>query len=195
MDRPDCHTHTRCVMSVYLATLADTAPLPRCSGVSTRAMRAALRMMCRIAQNDGTMRYGLRASKLATLCEYSSSTIHRAERYLVEHGYVERVRVGGGRTSTHWRVVLDKLTPFAATSPDTPPSSPAPASADTETGPPRRRWANYRRSTSSVGTSSPAVTSVCNEHGGDGGTLPDGRPRCPQCRQSRENSQTRSRPP
>ena len=102
---------TRRVVSVYLASLADAAPLPRCPGVSTRAMRSALRMMCRIAQNDGTMRYGLRASKLAQLCEYSVATIHRAERYLIEHGYIERVRKGGGRLSTHWRIVVDKLAP------------------------------------------------------------------------------------
>jgi hypothetical protein len=49
-------------------------------------MRSALRMMCRIAPNDGTMRYGLRAGKLAQLCRYSVATVHWAGRYLVEHG-------------------------------------------------------------------------------------------------------------
>jgi hypothetical protein len=58
MDRPGCHAQTRRVVSVYLASLADAAPLPECPGVSTRALRSALRMMCRIAQNDGSMRYG-----------------------------------------------------------------------------------------------------------------------------------------
>ena len=36
MDRPDCHAlRRRVAVSVYLASLADAAPLPRCSGVST----------------------------------------------------------------------------------------------------------------------------------------------------------------
>ena len=64
-------------------------------------MRSALRMMCRIAQNDGTIPYGLRASKLAELCEYSvATTIHRAECYLIEHGYIERVRKAAGASES-----------------------------------------------------------------------------------------------
>lgn len=119
MDRPDCHAQTRRVVSVYLASLADAAPPPRCPGVSSRAMRSALRMMCRIAQNDGTIRYGLRASKLAELCEYSvATTIHQAECYLVEHGCIERVRKGGERLSTRWRIVVDKLAPTDAKPPE-----------------------------------------------------------------------------
>jgi len=47
MDRPGCHAQTRRVVSVYLASLADAAPLSRCPGVSSRAMRSALRMMGR----------------------------------------------------------------------------------------------------------------------------------------------------
>jgi hypothetical protein len=174
MDRPDCHAQTRRVVSVYLASLADAAPLPRCPGVSSRAMRAALRMMCRIAQNDGTMRYGLRASKLADLCEYSVATIHRAERYLVEHGYIERVRKGGGRISTHWRIVVDKLAPADAQPPER---------VNAPEKPQRRRphWPRPRSSRSP----STAITTICADHGGDGGTLRDGTPRCPQCRRRR----------
>ena len=83
--------------------------------VSSRAMRSALRIMCRIAHNYDTIRCGLRASKLAELCEYSvATTIHRAECYLIEHGYIERVRKGGGRLSTRWRIVVDKLAPADA---------------------------------------------------------------------------------
>jgi hypothetical protein len=175
MDLPGCHAYVRCVVSVYLATLADAAPLPRCPGVSTRALRSALRMMCRIAQNDGAMRYGLRASKLASLCEYSVATIHRAERSLVEHGFVERVQVGGGRSSTRWRVVVEKLAQFAPKPPDdtTTPQPPAPAKPSR---PPRWPWASSKRHVSTI------VTTVCPEHGGDGGQLRDGTPRCPQCR-------------
>jgi hypothetical protein len=177
MDRPGCHAHWQRVVSVYLATLADATPLPRCPNVSTRAMRAALRMMCRIAQNDGTMRYGLRASKLATLCEYSIATIHRAERYLVEHGFVERVQVGGGRSSTRWRVVVDKLAPNApATVEHTTTSGPEASEPAKPFRPSRWPWANSKAPVSTI------VTSVCPDHGGDGGQLHDGTPRCPQCR-------------
>jgi hypothetical protein len=174
MHRPDCHASTRCVVSVYLATLADAAELPQCPGVSTRAMRAALRMMCRLAQSDGTMRYGLRASKLAKLCEYSVATIHRAERHLVEHGYVERVRVGGGRSSTRWRVLVDKLAQFAPKQPDAQPrTEPSPSKPQR---PSRWPWTKPRSNPTT------AVTTICPEHGGDGSLLPDGTPRCPQCR-------------
>jgi hypothetical protein len=179
MDRPGCHAQNRCVaVSVYLASLADAAPLPRCPGVSNRAMRSALRMMCRIAQNDGTMRYGLRASKLAQLCEYSVATIHRAERYLIEHGYIERVRQGGGRLSTRWRIVVDKLAP-PGTKPPEPSPRPERVNASDKAQPRRARWFGPRPNP----PSSTAVTTICPEHGGDGRLLSDGRPRCPQCRQ------------
>jgi hypothetical protein len=180
MDRPGCHAQTRRVVSVYLASLADAAPLPECPGVSTRALRSALRMMCRIAQNDGSMRYGLRASKLAQLCEYSVATIHRAERYLIEHGYIERVRKGGGRLSTRWRIVVDKLAPPDAKPPE-PPQPPERVNAPEK---PQRRRPHWPRPSFSRPTST-AVTTICPEHGGDGGTLPSGAPRCPQCRQRR----------
>jgi hypothetical protein len=180
MDRPGCHAQTRRVVSVYLASLADAAPLPECPGVSTRALRSALRMMCRIAQNDGSMRYGLRASKLAQLCEYSVATIHRAERYLIEHGYIERVRKGGGRLSTRWRIVVDKLAPPDAKLPETP-QPPERVNAPEK---PQRRRPHWPRPSFSRPTST-AVTTICPEHGGDGGTLPNGAPRCPQCRQRR----------
>jgi hypothetical protein len=132
-------------------------------------------MMCRIAQNDGAMRYGLRASKLAALCEYSIATIHRAERSLVEHGFVERVQVGGGRSSTRWRVVVDKLAELAPKAPEqtTTAQSPTPAKPSR---PSRWPWANSKPPVSTI------VTTVCPEHGGDGGQLHDGTPRCPQCR-------------
>jgi hypothetical protein len=64
-----------------------------------------------IAQDSGEFRYGLRGSKLADLTGYSLSVVRRAQRYLVDHGYLERVTVGGGRSSTQWRVVVEKLVP------------------------------------------------------------------------------------
>ena len=137
-------------------------------------------MMCKIAQNDGTMRYGLRASKLAALCEYSVATIHRAERHLVEHGYIERVRKGGGRLSTRWRIVVDKLAPPGSKAPEQP-QPPERVNAADKPAPRRPHWFRPRSSR----PTSNAVSTICPEHGGDGGTLSDGRPRCPQCRQRR----------
>src|SRR4051794_40380141 len=32
----------------------------------------------------------------------------------IDHGYLERVAVGGGRSSTRWRVVVEKLVPQPA---------------------------------------------------------------------------------
>jgi hypothetical protein len=68
-------------------------------------------MMAKIASDTGQFRYGLRGSKLASLTEYSLSVVRRAQRYLVEHGFVERVQVGGGRASTRWRILIHKLRP------------------------------------------------------------------------------------
>src|SRR5512144_2386170 len=83
--------------------------LPVEPGVSPRAVRTVLRVYCRIAQHDGTFRYGLRGSKVAALADYSLATVRRVQRYLVAHGFLEKVQVGGGRASTRWRIVLEKL--------------------------------------------------------------------------------------
>src|SRR5512144_3154138 len=101
-------------MTATLAASVDTVDLPEAEGVSTRAVRAVLRMMAKIANEAGQFRYGLRGSKLAALTEYSLSVIRRAQRYLVEHGFVERMQVGGGRASTRWRIIIHKLRPDLA---------------------------------------------------------------------------------
>src|SRR5512134_1001250 len=117
MDAPGCHarTHPRGIaMTATLASYVDDLNLPAEPGVSTRAVRAVLRMMAKIADGAGQFRYGLRGSKLAILTEYSLSVVRRAQRYLVEHGFVERVQVGGGRASTRWRILIHKLRPDLA---------------------------------------------------------------------------------
>jgi hypothetical protein len=98
-------------MTAALASCVDTLDLPAEPGISPRAVRAVLRMMAKIASDTGQFRYGLRGSKLASLTEYSLSVVRRAQRYLVEHGFVERVQVGGGRASTRWRILIHKLRP------------------------------------------------------------------------------------
>src|SRR5512135_996161 len=114
MEAPGCHarTHRRGVaMTAALASYVDDLALPAEPGVSPRAVRAVLRVMARIANEAGEFRYGLRGSKLATLTDYSLSVIRRAQRYLVDHGYLERVKIGGGRASTRWRIPIHKLRP------------------------------------------------------------------------------------
>lgn len=109
-------------MTAALATAVDHLDLPAEPGITTRAV---LRRMASLAKDDGTMRYGLRGSRLAELTSYSLATVRRAQRYLVGHGLVERVKVGGGRYSTHWRVVVEKVRP-GHTSEATATPQPAP---------------------------------------------------------------------
>src|SRR5512144_75305 len=121
--RPVCHAHWRRVMTVALMTLVNNVELSPTPGISVRACRAVLRCMARLATDDGEFRYGMRQSKVATLAEYSAATIKRAQRWLVEHGFLERVTTGGGRRSTRWRIRVDKLRPTP------PPASPERASS------------------------------------------------------------------
>ena len=113
--------------------------LPVQPGVSPRAVRGVLRVYCKIAQHDGSFRYGLRGSKIAALAEYSLATVRRVQRYLVEHGYLEKVQVGGGRASTRWRIVIEKLGIRHGTC---PPLTPQPSPPDTaqEHTPKRVSW-------------------------------------------------------
>jgi hypothetical protein len=96
-------------MSAALRTAAETALLPTVPGCSARAMRVVLCRTAQLAQQDGSLRYGLRVSKLATLVLYSPATVKRAQAALVEAGFLERVKVGGGRASTRWRVLTAAL--------------------------------------------------------------------------------------
>ena len=63
-------TPRRGVSCVYLASLADAAPFSRCPGVSSRAMRSALRMMgrrwCGRLQLCSRLNAHARASRRAT---------------------------------------------------------------------------------------------------------------------------------
>jgi hypothetical protein len=176
-------------VTATLASCVDRLELPAEPGVSPRAVRTVFRMMAKIAQDSGEFRYGLRGSKLATLTDYSLSVVRRAQRYLVEHGYLERVAVGGGRASTRWRILVEKLAPQLAS---------RHTSSAVETRQPERRdtaqehrpWFSRKmdQPTPAPATSPtpPSVAelraaAVC-DHGGDAGRLPDGRPKCPLCR-------------
>ena len=102
--------------------------LPDEPGISPRAARMVLRVYAKIAQHDGSFRYGLRGSKVAALADYSLATVRRVQRYLVTHGFLEKVKVGGGRASTRWRIVLEKLGLRHSTC---PPLIPQPSPPDT----------------------------------------------------------------
>ena len=118
-----------CPVSTALRTAAEAAPLPPVSGCSERALRVVLCRIAQLAQQDGSLRYGLRVSKLSTLVLYSPATVKRAQAGLVDAGFLERVRVGGGRVSTRWRLRLEALglrSPEPSRPVDNRPSGPAP---------------------------------------------------------------------
>src|SRR5512135_231284 len=92
-------------MSTALVSAVNDLDLPAEPGVSRHAVRTVLKVYCKIAQTDGSFRYGLRGSKVAALADLSLSTIRRAQRYLVTHGLLEKIQVGGGRASTRWKIV------------------------------------------------------------------------------------------
>jgi hypothetical protein len=177
-------------VTAALASHVDRLDLPAEPGISPRAVRSVLRMMAKIAQDSGEFRYGLRGSKLATLTDYSLSVVRRAQRYLVEHGYLERVVVGGGRSSTRWRIVVDKLAPQLASRHNS-------SAVEThqngrgDTAQEHRPWFSRRmdRSAPAPNAVTPPsmaelrLTSLC-DHGGDARRLADGRPKCPLCRRA-----------
>jgi hypothetical protein len=169
-------------MTAALASYVDDLDLPAEPGVSTRAVRAVLRMMAKIASDAGQFRYGLRGSKLALLTEYSLSVVRRAQRYLVEHGFLERVQVGGGRASTRWRICVHKLKPDAAaghTSSDAATQQPASPDTAQEHTPKLFHW--MRRGSAGERSTPTPLPNTC-EHGDNPGRLVSGLPRCPLCR-------------
>jgi hypothetical protein len=175
-------------MTVALANNVDRLTLPAESGVSPRAVRTVFRMMAKIANDAGEFRYGLRGSKLAALTDYSLSVVRRAQRYLVEHGYIERVQLGGGRASTRWRIVVDKIS-SALTSRHSsgPPEARQPEREDTAQARSPKSFPEMNRGTpAQQRKANPRLQEILNvpvcEHGGLAGLLPDGRHRCPQCR-------------
>jgi hypothetical protein len=176
-------------MTAALASSVDTLDLADVEGVSTRAVRAVLRMMAKIANDAGLFRYGLRGSKLATLTEYSLSVIRRAQRYLVDHGFLERVQIGGGRASTRWRIVIHKLRPDHEVRPssgDTATRQPEPQDTAQERTPKfssrMHQGLVSKRSTPSPPLPQTAPATATCEHGDDPGRMRSGLPRCPLCR-------------
>src|SRR5512143_1813879 len=182
-------------MTLALVSLVDEVDLSPTPGLSVRAARAVLRSMARLASDDGQFRYGMRQAKVATLAEYSSATIKRAQRLWVERGLLERVAVGGGRLSTRWRICVERLRPAP------PPAPPASAPPPPPSGPPRAsRWASviqqlgrgepaleraqiFSESYTPSGPAEP-VTEVC-QHGQRAGLMPTkALPWCPVCRRS-----------
>lgn len=168
-------------------SVARNVDMPAEPGLSPRAIRTVFRTYCRLADASGHFKYGIRGSKLAELTEYSLATVRRAQRYLVEHGFLERLVVGGGRKSTRWRIVLERLG-FSA-EPEAESPAAGHSSTDEPTQEPRRpdtpqrpRRKTFTRLLGGRTGMSPAPVAVCADHGSEGGLLSDGRPRCPMCR-------------
>jgi hypothetical protein len=175
-------------VTAALAGHVDRLDLPPEPGVSPRAVRSVFRMMAKIAQDSGEFRYGLRGSKLATLCDYSLSVVRRAQRYLVDHGYLERVVVGGGRSSTRWRIVVHKLVPQLASRHNSTAVE-THQSGRGDTAQERRPWFSHRMDRPAPAPKSVTPPSMAElrsaplcRHGSDGGLLPDGQLKCPLCR-------------
>src|SRR5512135_3608993 len=200
-------------MSAALLTAVNDLDLPPEPGISPRAARAVLRVYAKIAQTDGSFRYGLRGSKIAALADYSLATIRRVQRYLVTHGFLEKIQIGGGRASTRWRIILDKL---GIRHTSRPAVTPQPDHHDTtEEREPKRlskmfsRWRSDRDQASGgrpppqPETTPPARTSpdanppqtpdpvfdTC-EHGGRVGRAPWGILWCPSCRRQETTAST-----
>lgn len=165
-------------MSATLLAVASQIELPAEQGLSSRAARAVLKVYCRLADSSGGFRFGIRGSKVAQLADYSLATVRRAQRYLVENGFLVKVQIGGGRKSTRWRLVLERLglghTSDQAVTPHQPEPETAQAVARIYVRPSSRGPAGM----------SPHVEQVC-EHGGSADLLPSGLPRCPICRRLR----------
>jgi hypothetical protein len=180
-------------VTAALAGYAERTDLRPPRGLSPRACRAVLRIFAKLARDDGSMRYGLRGSKAAELTDYSLSVVRRAQRWLVDEGWLVKVEVGGGRKSTKWRVNVDRLRP-ADGHVSRAESAPQPVSVGTAqerirlllgTDPGRSAPNTSRPVTTTTPPAwRPGRVEAC-EHGGLTGLLPDGRPRCPSCRRSR----------
>lgn len=173
-------------MSVALARAAEQIDIPELKGVSLRAVRVVLSRMAYKAQSDGSFRWGMRGSKVSEIAGYSLSVVRRAQRVLLAHGLIEQVRKGGGRASTLWRIVVDKLLPPVDNASS---ETRQPAQADTPPVPSRHssgargKWFSKMLGARLTGDSSPDVsdTTLC-EHGHPAGLQSTGRPRCPHCR-------------
>ncbi len=198
-------------MSTALVTAVNDLDLPVEPGISPRAARTVLRVYAKIAQTDGSFRYGLRGSKIASMADYSLATIRRVQRYLVNHGFLEKTQVGGGRASTRWKIVLEKL---GIRHGSHPAVTPQPDHHDTtQEREPKRlsrmfsRWRPNRdhvpggRPPSQSEATPPARTpdadpsqapepvfDTCEPHGGRAGRMPSGLPWCPQCRRQEQTT-------
>src|SRR5512139_2605056 len=177
-------------MTVALMSLVNNVELSPTPGISVRACRAVLRCMARLAGDDGEFRYGMRQSKVATLAEYSAATIKRAQRFLVEHGFLERITTGGGRRSTRWRIRVDRLRPTPPPEPPRASSQPAESQQPARHEPAQERTRIFSRIYSAVApaaaTPTDAVVTETCEHGHPAGLMPSkGLPWCPVCRRTR----------
>lgn len=171
-------------MTAAVESYAARVQLPAAANISDRAARAVLGVYARICQADGTFRWGLRGSKVAEKAGYSLPTVRRIQRYLVEHGFLEKVEVGGGRKSTKWRVVLERLGIRYGSGPKPPPQPDRPDTAQ-ERAPGLLKEMFSRALRSKPHGMSPPVAETCG-HGNRAGLMPDrGIPWCPSCRAQR----------
>jgi hypothetical protein len=177
-------------VTITLAQAARRIEVPPTPGLSRHAVRHVLATMAQVAQEDGTMLYGMAASKLANLTDFSEGLVRRAQRWLVAHGYLEREKVGGGRAATKWRVVASQLFRPAAV---TEPPAAVPTSPAASTGQPgtEDRALNHTQvvqgfsppNPRAAGAPSPSTSSTPPAASG-AGRCEHGRTSCRRCRTS-----------
>lgn len=182
-------------MTAVLADAVDRIVFPKADGLSQRTLSEVLARMAKIARTDGTFKHGLRASRIADMTKYSLRTVRRAIQWLTEHGYLEKLAIGGGRASTKFRIMLDKLaghlpkplSSHASSDPvardQRPHGTPLSGSLDVPRlhKPWSRRDAPWRQAAPHF---PPPIEEVCEQHGSTAGILPSGEPRCPGCRRT-----------
>jgi hypothetical protein len=98
-------------VTLELARAARRIDVAPARGLSKHPVRQVLAAMAGIAKEDGSMRYGLPISTLVDKTGYAKATVIRARNWLLDHGFIERRKRGGGRKSSEWRVLVEKLFP------------------------------------------------------------------------------------
>lgn len=100
-------------MTRALAAAARRIEVSDTKGLRPSTVRRVLASIAQLAQENGSLRWGLSIRKIAALADMSASAVERAQRWLRCNGFLEVVEQGGGRGANLYRVIVDKLFPAA----------------------------------------------------------------------------------
>jgi hypothetical protein len=186
-------------MTFALANRIDEIELPTVAGVSPHAMQVVFIAMARWASDDTTGHLdGQAGTATARTARLSVSTTRRAQRALVDLGIAVKVKIGGGRLATTWRINVERLDELAKarhTSCVTVEQQVSQAGTRTSTSHrPSSSWRRFPKRTFDKRTATPDVRRaapadrrtvdqpMCEKHDHPAGTTRDGKPACPGCR-------------